>query len=314
MYHQLTTDERYTIAAYLRQRKSQAFIAHAIGRSPATISRELKRNRRPDGKYCASRAVKRTSRIRREARRKWHFDDIELQMVIALIRLDWSPEQAALWLKKCNVLSISHSTIYRYIWYDFFYKGDLYKHLRQSQKIRRKRYRSADSRGVLANKAHISERPKGAENKSRIGHFEIDTVHGSADQHSIVTLVDRKTKYTIIGKIKNRTTDELNRKVIQLIKNEVNQVRTITADNGTEFHQYKKIEKSTNAKFYFANPYHSWERGLNENTNGLIRQYLPKGESMKNITQKDCDNIAKKLNRRPRKCLNMETPEAVYVR
>ncbi|WP_075187331.1 IS30 family transposase [Teredinibacter haidensis] len=313
-YHQLTTDERYTIAAYLKQRKSQAFIARALNRSPSSISRELKRNRRPDGKYCAARAVKRTSRIRRESRRKWYFTDIELQMVIALIRLDWSPEQASLWLKKCNIRSISHSTIYRYIWYDIFYLGDLHKHLRQSQKQRRKKYRSPDSRGVLANKAHISERPIGAENKSRIGHFEIDTVHGSRDQHSIVTLVDRKSKYTIIGKIKNRTTDELNRKVIQLIAKEVKQVRSITSDNGTEFHQYKKIEEATNATFYFANPYHSWERGLNENTNGLIRQYLPKGESMKNITQKDCDKIAMKLNRRTRKCLNMETPEAVYVR
>ncbi|WP_045859781.1 IS30 family transposase [Teredinibacter purpureus] len=314
IYHQLTTDERYTIAAYLKQRKSQAYIARALGRDPCTISRELKRNRRPDGKYCAARAVKRTSRIRRESRRKWQFNDTELQMVIALIRLDWSPEQVSLWLKKCNILSISHSTIYRYIWYNMFYSGDLYKHLRQSSKKRRKRYRSPDSRGVLANKAHISERPLGAENKSRIGHFEIDTVHGSRDQHSIVTLVDRKSKYTIIGKIRNRTTDELNRKVIQLIKKQVNQVKTITADNGTEFHQYKKIEDVTNSTFYFANPYHSWERGLNENTNGLIRQYLPKGESMKIITQKDCDKIAMKLNRRPRKCLNMETPEAVYVR
>lgn len=314
MYHQLTADERYTIAAFLKQRKSQAFITRAIGRSAATISRELKRNRRPDGKYCAARAVKRTSRIRREARRKWYFSDSELQIVIALIRLDWSPEQASLWLKKCNVLSISHSTIYRYIWYDLFYQGSLHRHLRQSHKIRRKRYRSLDSRGVLSNKAHISKRPKGAENKSRLGHFEIDTVHGSRDKHSIVTLVDRKSKYTIIGKIKNRTTDELNRKVIQLIEKEVNQVKTITANNGTEFHQYKKIEAATDATFYFANPYHSWERGLNENTNGLIRQYLPKGELMKHITQKDCDNIAMKLNRRPRKCLNMETPEAVYVR
>ena len=314
MYQQLTTDERYTIASYLKQRKSQAYIARALGRSPATISRELKRNRRTDGKYCAARAVTRTSRIRRESRRKWQFSDIELQMVIALIRLDWSPEQASLWLKKCNVLSISHSTIYRYIWYDLFYQGDLHQHLRQSKKKRRKRYRGADSRGVLANKAHISERPIGAENKSRLGHFEIDTVHGSSDQHSIVTLVDRKSKFTVIGKIKNRTTAELNRKVIELIQKQVNQVRTITSDNGTEFHKYKIIEEATDSKFYFANPYHSWERGLNENTNGLIRQYLPKGDSMKHITQKDCDKIALKLNRRPRKCLNMETPEAVYVR
>jgi len=298
----------------LSKRKSQAYIDRPLGRDPGTISRELKRNRRPDGKYSATSAVKRTSRIRRESCQKWQFSDVELQMVVALIRLDSSPEQVSLWLKKCNVLSISHSTIYRYIWYNAFYSGNLQKHLRQSSKKRRKRYRAADSRGVLANKAHISERPPGAENKSRIGHFEIDTVHGARDQHSIVTLVDRKSKYTLIGKIKNRTTAELNRKVIQLIKKQVNQVKTITADNGTEFHQYKQIEEATASTFYFANPYHSWERGLNENTNGLIRQYLPKGESMKNVTQKDCDKIALKLNRRPRKCLNMETPEAVYVR
>ncbi|WP_037992927.1 IS30 family transposase [Teredinibacter turnerae] len=313
MYHQLTTDERYTLAAYRIQRLSQAEIARRMGRSPSTISRELKRNRTNAGIYTASKAVSRTSRVRRESRRKWYFSDAELQIVVALIRLDWSPEQVSLWLKKCRVLSISHSTIYRYIWYNYFFHGTLYKHLRQSNKKRRKKYRSRDSRGVLPNKAHITERPISAENKSRIGHFEIDTVHGSRDQHSIVTLVDRKSKFTIIGKLKNRSTEELNRKVVKLIKKQVNQVKTITADNGTEFHQYKVIENKTDATFYFANPYHSWERGLNENTNGLIRQYLPKRQSMRHITQKDCDAIALKLNRRPRKCLNMKTPEQVYV-
>lgn len=313
MYHQLTTEERYTIAVLRMQRVSLRNIGQHLGRDVSTISRELKRNRCQDGGYRAEKAVSRTEGRRKAARRKWYFDDIYLQMVIALLKLDWSPEQISLWLEKEKVFRISHSTIYRFIWYDYFYNGKLYKHLRQSSKKRRKIYRRPDSRGVLPNKAHISERPKGAENKSRIGHFEIDTVHGSRDQHSIVTLVDRKSKYTIIGKIKNRTTDELNRKVIQLIKKQVNQVRTITADNGTEFHQYKIIEKVTDVKFYFANPYHSWERGLNENTNGLIRQYLPKRESMAHITQKDCDKIALKLNRRPRKCLNMKTPEEVYV-
>lgn len=312
-YHQLTTDERYTIATLRMQRLSQAEIARRINRSPSTISRELRRNSSADGGYRAEKAVDRTSRIRRESRRKWYFHDQQLQMVIALIRLDWSPEQVSLWLKKEKIFSISHSTIYRYVWYDYFYHGTLYKHLRQSSKRRRKKYRSRDSRGVLPDKRHISERPSSAENKSRIGHFEIDTVHGSDDQHSIVTLVDRKSKFTIIGKLKSRTKEELNRKTIELIKRQVNKVRTITADNGTEFHGYIEVENVTGAEFYFANPYHSWERGLNENTNGLIRQYLPKRQSMKNITQKDCDAIALKLNRRPRKCLNMKTPEEVYL-
>lgn len=314
MHHQLTTDERYTIAALRKQRKSQSEIARELGRHRSTISRELVRNRTNAGIYSASKAVDRTARVRRESRRKWYFSDQELKMIISLIRIDWSPEQISLWLKKENIFSISHSTIYRFIWYDHFYHGTLYLHLRQSGKKRRKKYRSRDSRGVLRNKAHISERPRSAENKSRIGHFEIDTVHGSNDLHSIVTIVDRKSKFTIIGKLKARTCAELNRKTIALIKKQVKKVRTITSDNGTEFHGYKKIEEATAVKFYFANPYHSWERGLNENTNGLIRQYLPKGKSMKHITQKDCDKIALKLNRRPRKCLNMETPEAVYVR
>ena len=314
MYHQLTTDERYTIAALSKQRKSQAYIARELGRSPSTISRELMRNRREDGKYCAARAVKRTSRIRRESRQKWYFTDSQWQMVIALIRLDWSPEQVSLWLSKNRIFNISFPTIYRYVWYDRCCHGDLYKHLRQSNKKRRKRYRGADSRGSLSEKPHISSRPKSAENRSRIGHFEIDTVHGSSDLHSIVTIVDRKSKFTIIGKLEARTKEELNRKTIELIQREVNQVKTITADNGTEFHGYKEIEETTGAKFYFATPYHSWERGLNENTNGLIRQYLPKGQSMKHVTQDDCDAIALKLNTRPRKTLDMKTPEQVYAR
>ncbi len=314
MYHQLTTDERYTIAALRMQRKSLSEIARELGRHRSTISREISRNRTNAGIYTACKAVSRTARVRRESRRKWYFSDLELQMVISLIRLDWSPEQVSLWLNKHRILSISHSTIYRYIWYTYFFHGTLHQHLRQYRKKRRKKYRSRDSRGVLPNKAHISERPKSAENKSRIGHFEIDTVHGSNDLHSVVTIVDRKSKFTIIGKLEARTCDELNRKTIALIKRQVKQVRTITADNGTEFHGYAEIEKATGVKFYFANPYHSWERGLNENTNGLIRQYLPKGKSMKHLTQKDCDKIALKLNRRPRKILNLQTPEEVYVR
>lgn len=314
MYHQLTAEERYTIAILLQQGKSQAFIARYLNRSPSTISRELNRNRRKDGKYEAKRAIQRTSRIRRESRRRWYFSDLELQIVISLLRQDWSPEQIALWLKDQGVFSISHSTIYRYVWYDRCFGGQLFNHLRQAGKKRRKQYKGADSRGILANKAHISERPISAENRSRIGHWEIDTVFGGRDHHCIVTLVERKTRYTIIGKLANKSKEALNQKVIELINRETRSFKTITADNGTEFHGYSTIEKTTGVKFYFANPYHSWERGLNENTNGLIRQYLPKGKTMQGITQKDCDKIAQKLNRRPRKCLNMKTPEQVYAK
>lgn len=311
-YHQITTDERYTISALRKQGFSACEIARHLNRSPSTITREIKRNL-TEGTYRPKYADQHARARRVRSRRKWHFSDLQWQMVIALIKLDWSPEQVSGWLRKNQVLSISHETIYRYIWYNKFYGGKLYRHLRQAGKIRRKRYNAYDSRGILTNKRHISERPLGAENKSRVGHWEIDTVMGAReDTHCVVTLVDRKTKYTLIGKIPDRSVKSLNSKVQQMILNSPHPFRTITADNGTEFHGFKKIEQVTGTKFFFATPHHSWERGLNENTNGLIRQYLPKRKTMKHITQKDCDEIATRLNRRPRKTLNFNTPEKIY--
>lgn len=312
-YRQITSGERYMISALHLQGFSLADIAKQLGKHRSTIWREINRNKCNDGYYRPSKAVTRTRSRRRESRRNWRFADEQLQMVFSLLRLNWSPEQISGWLRTNTILSISHATIYHYIWYDWFYGGTLRTHLRQFSKRRRKKYRSSDSRGVLPGKRHITERPPGAENRSRIGHWEIDTVMGAWDNHCIVTLVERKTKYTIIGKLKARTTAELNKRVISLIRKQDREVKTITADNGTEFHQYEQIEQATDTTFYFATPYHSWERGLNENTNGLIRQYLHKGKSMTNLTQRMCDAIADKLNRRPRKTLNYKTPEQCYA-
>ncbi len=312
-YHQLTSAERYMLARLIWQGYSVADIAEALGRHRSTIYRELARNRCNDGTYRPCKAGSRTRRRRRESRRRWYFTDDELSLAIRMIRDEWSPEQVSLWFKRHRILSISHQTLYRYIWYDRFFDGTLYKHLRQAGKKWRKRYNSSDYRGVMRGKRPISERPAGAENRSRFGHFEIDTVLGGPDSHCIVTLVERKSRYTIIGKLRARTTAELNRKVVQLIKREMRLVRTITADNGTEFHQFQKIEDTTGTVFYFCTPHHSWERGTNENTNGLIRQYFPKGKSMAHITQRDCDRVAKKLNTRPRKVLGVRTPEECYA-
>lgn len=207
---------------------------------------------------------------------------------------------------------MSHETIYRHIWQDKAQGGDLWTHLRQSPKVRRKRYRSYDSRGRLANKRHISERPASVETRQYKGHWEIDTVMGKGSPDCIVTLVERKTGFLTIGKLKDRTTESLNRRASMLINRNPTGFKTITADNGTEFHQYKMIEATSSARFYFANPYHSWERGSNENANGLIRQYIPKGSSMKYLTQQQCDAIAHKLNSRPRKRLNFKTPKKHY--
>lgn len=207
---------------------------------------------------------------------------------------------------------MSHETIYQYIRRDKSDGGTLWNHLRQSTKQRRKRYNAYDSRGRLAAKRHISERPASVETRKYKGHWEIDTVHGRGSHHCIVTLLERKTGFVIIGKLPNKTTTSLNKRTIKLISRDLNNFKTITSDNGTEFHQYKKIEESCKAKFYFANPYHSWERGSNENVNGLIRQYLPKTKSMANLTQQRCDEIAAQLNQRPRKRYNYKTPEEMY--
>lgn len=165
-------------------------------------------------------------------------------MVVVLLQNYWSQEKISLWLKKNKIFDISHSTIYGFIWYDCFYHGTLYKHLRQSGKKRRKKYRRPNSRGVLPNKRHITERPLSAENKNRIWYFEIDAVQGRDDTHCIVTLVDRKSKCTIIGKLSTKSTSELNRKAIELIKRQPRKVKTITSDNGSESHGYEKNWKA----------------------------------------------------------------------
>jgi IS30 family transposase len=287
-------------------------MARALGRHPSTISRELKRNSRRDGGYRPSTADDLARWRRSRSRRNGQFGQAQWSLVESFLKQDWSPEQIAGRLKSAGLLSISHETIYRYVWEDRKRDGKLHEHLRCSPKKRRKRYGSYDSRGRLAGKRPISDRPPGAENRSRVGHLEGDTVLGASDKHCVLTLVDRKTGYVMIGKLKARTVEATNRRARALINSAPRRVRTITVDNGTEFHGYKKIEATTGTRFFFAAPYHSWERGTSENTNGLIRQYLPKRTSMAQITQRDCTRIAAKLNRRPRKRLGFKTPEECY--
>jgi IS30 family transposase len=314
-YHQITSGERYAIAALRRQGHSVRAIARDLGRSPSTISREVARNRRShDGGYRAHTACERTRARRRRSRRNTHFGEQEWLLVEQLIALDWSPEQVAGWLRRHELLAISYETIYVHVWRDKGAGGELWRHMRQAGKRRRKRYGAYDSRGRLAGKRHISERPAEVEGRSIVGHWEIDTVKGDDQaRHSVVTLVERKTGYLVMGKLARHRAAEATERTIELIGRHPGRVRTVTADNGTEFHSYAEIEAATGTLFYFATPHHSWERGTNENTNDLIRQYLPKRESMAHVTQADCDAIAAKLNTRPRKRLGYKTPEECYA-
>ena len=200
------------------------------------------------------------------------------------------------------------------MWQDKANGGALYTHLRGARKQLRKRYGADDSRGRLAGKRPIATRPAGAEHRSRYGHWEGDTVLGESQSGAcILTLVERKSGYTVIGKLTRRSGRYVNARAKQLIARQPRPVRTITVDNGTEFHADKALETQVAARFYFATPHHAWERGTNENTNGLIRQYLPKRHSMEHLTQAACTRIATKLNRRPRKRLGYRTPEECYV-
>jgi IS30 family transposase len=308
-YHQLTSEERYMLAALRRQGFNQSEIARALGRHRSTVCRELRRNStRADGRYRAFTAQERTQGRRSRSRRNRRFREEDFALIDELLCRQWSPEQVSGYLRRQGLLSISHETIYRHVWRDKKRGGALHTHLRGARKRRRKRYGAYDSRGRLAGKRMISERPSEVEARERVGHWEADTVAGSGAKDCVLTLVERKTGLVLVGKLTDRTAGSLSRRAVSLIRRRGGAFETVTADNGTEFHDYRRVERLTGTEFYFARPYHSWERGSNENANGLVRQYLPKGTSMAGLSQQQCNAIARKLNTRPRKRLGFRTP------
>ena len=239
------------ISALRKQGHSTPTIARNLGRHRSTIWREVHRNRsRWDGHYRPSKAVERTNGRRCRSRRNSQFGVKEWRLVVGLLKEQWSPEQICGYLRRKRQLSISHETIYRFVKRDRKQDGELYKQLRFWRKKWRKLYRSRDSRGRLPGKRMISERPLGAENRSRKGHWEIDTVMGRyGTKDCIVTLVERKTGYVLIGKLGSRTVHATNRRVLQLLASHPEMFKTITADNGTEFHGFKEVEQLTDVKF-----------------------------------------------------------------
>jgi len=309
-YQQITPHERYTLAALRKQEPtiSYAELARVLDRHPSTIGREIRRNRCGyDGGYRSVRAQERSNARRRNSRRNMRLTVTDWILIEQLLRADLSPEQISGRLRAEDRLQVSHETIYKHIWRDKRRGGQLYRHLRQRPRYR-KRYGTHEKRGHLPGKRHISERPPAAERRCEVGHWEMDTVIGTGSKHCILTLTERVLRCTLILKLAARTAAEVNRHLIPLILEHPELFKTITADNGTEFHSYQQIEEATGVTIYFATPYHSWERGTNENTNGLIRQYLPKRTSMRTLTQARCNAIAGALNNRPRKRYRFRTP------
>ena len=314
-YRQITFAERYTLGLLRQDGLTPAAIARVLGRHRSTIGREVRRNGTPrDGCYRPQLAEWYACGRRSRSRRNQRFSARDWDRIQALLREDWSPEQIAGRLRADRELAISHETIYRYIWADKRAGGTLYQHLRGARKQRRKRYGRYDSRGRLAGKRSIAERPPEVESRTQLGHWEGDTMLGDSQAGAcVLSLVERKTGYLLLGQLRQRLSAAVNARAEQLIVDQPHPVRTITVDNGTEFHEYARLEQATAARFYFATPHHAWERGTNENTNGLVRQYLPKRQSMAHLSQHDCNRIAAKLNRRPRKRLGFRTPEECYA-
>jgi IS30 family transposase len=314
-YHQLTREERYFISTRLRSGASMRAIALEMGRSASTISREVARNAtRYDGAYRPSKAQQYSQARRRRCRRWTLFSGDDWCLVHSFLSKKWSPEQIAGRLRRRGELQISYRTIYRHILRDKLLGGTLWKYTRIISKFARKRYRSIDHRGVKPGKRHISERPKEVEGRKRIGHWEGDTVIGADKHHCLFTLVERKTGFAVVKKLSSRSMAETNEAAMVAISEHRRHVKTITFDNGTEFHDYQVLEQVHPVKCYFATPYHSWERGSNENFNGLLRQYFPKGMCLSKVTQAECDEVARQLNMRPRKRLGFNTPHSEYYR
>ena len=310
-YQQITREERYTLATLRKQvpKLSCATMAGLLGRHRSTISREIRRNSTPyDGRYRALRAQEQANGRRSRSRRNTQFSSDDWGLIERLLRADLSPEQVSGILRRFGILDVSIQTIYTHIWRDKQHGGDLHHHLRQRRRYRKRYAGGSERRGRLKGKRHISERPPQVEHRREIGHWEIDTMIGKGSQHCLLTLVERASRCVLIGKLPARTVAAVNPRLIELIQARPELFKTITADNGTEFHGFREVEKATGVPFYFATPYHSWERGTGENTNGLIRQYLPKGLDLKTVSQDRCAAIAQKLNHRPRKRLRFQTP------
>jgi IS30 family transposase len=227
------------------------------------------------------------------------------------IREDWSPEQISGRLLLEYGRTISHETIYRYIYSDRAAGGDLHRHLR-CQKKHRKRYGCRDRRGRIPNQRSIDERPCEVDNRSRLGDWEGDTVIGRRHQGALVTVVERKSLFTVIGAVPSKTSAAVTDAIVQGLRPHADKVLTLTCDNGREFAGHEEVAAALDVDVFFAHPYSSWERGTNENTNGLVRQYFPRNRNLREVTREEVESAAARLNNRPRKKLGYRTPREVF--
>ena len=310
-YAQLTQEQRYQIYAFKKAGFSQTAIAYEIGVHKSTVSREIRRNRGKRGyrpKQAHAMAVDRRSKAKKFVK----MTPQVVALIEDLVGQDFSPEQVCGFLKRKHTIQISHETVYQHVLADKAKGGSLYRHLRHAHKKRKKRYGSCDRRGQIKGRVSIDERPVIVDTKKRLGDWEIDTIIGKKHKGALLSLVERKSKFTQIRKLAKKQADLVAEAVIDLLNPHKEKVLTITADNGQEFAHHEYIKEQLTADVYFAHPYHAWERGLCENTNGLIRQYFPKTMDFQTITEEHVKMAMNRLNNRPRKTLGYKTPYEVF--
>lgn len=309
-YKQLTYEQRCQIEALNKSGMRQREIAEIVETSQSTISRELRRNKGQRG-YRHKQAQSMADERRLNAAKALKMDSSMTERVENKLREKWSPEQVSGWLLEELGEHLSHERIYQHVWDDKWAGGDLYTHLRRQGKRYLKRGNGKPSRGHIRNRVGIEERPDIVDEKSRLGDWEIDTVIGKGHSGALVTIVERVTQFALVANVPDKSAEAVTAATIALLKPYISVLHTITADNGKEFAYHEQLTAQLGAAVYFARPYHSWERGLNENTNGLLRQYWPKSTDFKQVTEDEVLAVVTQLNQRPRKTLGFKTPHAL---
>ena len=310
-YKHLSLEERHYITNSKINGKSINKISKELNRSQSSISREIFRNTGERGyRYKQANGFAIQKRKQNNAPIKLTSDVI--QIIETNLKKGWSPEQITGKLKNEGNISLHHETIYRFISKNKSNGGDLYTHLRHQNKTYRKRYGNARSRSGIPNRVGIEERPEEANNRERIGDWEADTIIGHRHKGAIVTLDERVTKLRFSFPLNRRLAISVRDSIISMLTLVKAHVKSITFDNGKEFTLHEGIAKELDCDTYFAKPYHSWERGQNENANGLLRQYFPKAMELIDIPMRTVVDAVDKLNSRPRKCLGYKTPYEAF--
>jgi IS30 family transposase len=312
-YKQLTFEQRYTIELMLNQNISKAKIALTLDRSESTIHRELSRNQTKRGLYRAGYA----QMLADERKKEGHFKTFLSERMKTFIKTklkdeQWSPEQISGRCKALGIGMVSHERIYQYIWQDKKQGGTLYQYLRHGSKRYRKRYGTNDKRGGILGRISIEQRPEIVNNKARVGDWEMDLIVGKNHKGAVLTIVERKTSFLLLAATNGKKASSIKKQAVNALAPYKELVYTITNDNGKEFANHKQIGEKLQADIYFCHPYSSWERGLNEYTNKLIRQYIPKKTDLRNLNNQQLNLVANKLNNRPRKNMEFKTPMEVF--